>query len=124
MSGTSTIQQFQRYVWESLPPRREVIGREMVDDVVLVAIQLWPVEYLSQSDTKSQEQAVILAALSADVRRILEAVYGEERFRGYRMLGLTPMAMTVIGVMHGWWHRRKDNRAKMNTWRRRWVVDE
>lgn len=94
-----------------------------MDDIVLVAIQLWPVEHLSQVDSRSQEQAVVLAALSADVRRILEAIYGEERFRGYRMMGLSPMVLTVISVMHDWWHRRKDNRAKMNTWRRRWVVE-
>lgn len=123
MSGTSTIQQFQRYVWGSLSHRREVIGREMVDDVVLVAIQLWPVEHLSQVDAKSQEQAVILAALSADVRRILEAIYGEDRFRGYRMLGLSTMVLSVISIMHDWWYRRKDNRAKMNTWRRKWVIE-
>lgn len=123
MSGTSTIQQFQKYVWDGLPARREVVGREMVDDIVLLSIQLWPVEHLSQSDPNSQEQVVILAALAADVRRILELIYGEERFRGYRTLGVGPTIMRVIELVYGWWHRRKDNRAKVNTWRRKWVIE-
>ena len=99
------------------------MGREMVDDIVLVAVQLWPVEHLSQADANSQEQVVVLAALAADVRRILEAVYGEDRFRGYRLLGVNQAILRVIEAIHGWWHRRKDNRAKMNTWRRKWVVE-
>lgn len=124
MSGTSSLPQFQRYVWECLPIRKEAVDREVIDDVVLVAIQCWPVEHLAQTQHGSQEELIVLSVVSADIRRILTFVYGEDRFRGYWLIGLRSLMPQVVSVINGWWQRRKDNRAKINTWRRKWMVDE
>jgi hypothetical protein len=124
MSGTSNLPQFQRYVWENLPIRREAVDQEVIYDVVLVAVQFWPVEHLSQTDRNSQEEAIVLSVLTNDVRRVLTFVYGDERFRGYWLIGLRSLLPQAIGVINDWWQRRKDNRAKINTWRRKWVIDE
>jgi hypothetical protein len=123
MSGTSTIQQFQRYVWECLPIRKEAVDREMIDDVVLVAIQFWPVAHLAQTQPGSQEEAIVLSVLSKDIRRVLQFVYGEERFQGYYLIGLRSLIPQSVNVINQWWQSRKDNRAKINTWRRKWVAE-
>lgn len=124
MSGTSSLSQFQRYVWESLPIRREAVEREVIDDVVLVAVQLWPVEHLSHAGHDTPEERVVLGVLTNDIRRILSCVYGEERFKGYWIIGARMLTPQAVSVINQWWRRRKDNRAKINTWRRKWAVDE
>ena len=123
MSGTSTIQQFQRYVWECLPIRKESVDRELINDVVLAAIQFWPVELIAQTQPGSQEEAIVLSVLSQDIRRVLQFVYGDERFRGYYLIGLRTLIPQSVNVINQWWQSRKDNRAKINTWRRKWVVE-
>ena len=123
MSGTSTIQQFQRYVWECLPIRKESVDRELINDVVLAAIQFWPVEHLAQTQPGSQEEAIVLSVLSKDIRRVLQFVYGDERFQGYYLIGLRTLIPQSVNVINQWWQSRKDNRAKINTWRRKWVVE-
>lgn len=123
MSGTSNLPQFQRYVWESLPVRREVIGREMVDDAVLVAVQHWPTESLSECDHNSKEELVLMSDLATDISRILTVVYGDDRYRAVWLLGLRSLIYQTLAVITDWWRRRKDNRAKMTTWRRKWVIE-
>ena len=123
MSGTSTIRQFQDYMWNSLPVRRAAVGREVIDDVVLLAIQFWPVEELSQAAPRSKEEFVSLADLADDIRRVFVLVYGLERVEALLLLGLDKINPLVIDNLCDWWRRRKDNRAKLIIWRRRWRSD-
>lgn len=123
MSGTASLQQFQRYVWESLPIRKEAIEREVIDDLVMIAVQCWPAEKLSQTDTGTQEELVVLSSVSADIRRMLTLIYGEDRFRACWIVALRSLIPQAVGVINHWWQRRKDNRAKLNTWRRKWSVE-
>lgn len=121
MSSTATIPQFQRYVWESLPIRKEAIDREFVDDLVLITIQQWPAEELSQASPGSAEEADAIRRLQWDIRRIMELTYGQDRFMGYWLLGARTVIPQLVEVIRRWWRRRKDNRAKIVIWRRRWV---
>jgi hypothetical protein len=120
-NSTATLPQFQTYVWNMLPVRREAVGREIVDDIVLVAVQLWPSEALSQLEPGSSEEADELRRLAWSIRRILEFVYGSTRFNGYWLLGANSVVLIIIEVMRVWWRKRKDNRAKIGIWRRRWT---
>ena len=121
MSSTATIPQFQRYVWESLPIRREAVDREFMDDLVLIAIQQWPSDELSQATPGSAEEADAMRQVQWDIRRIMEFTYGQERFNGYWLLGARTLIPQAVEVVRQWWRRRKDNRAKVSIWRRRWV---
>lgn len=117
---TATLQQFQRYVWETLPIRKSVVGREIVDDAVTLAIQQWPSEELSMVDAKSPQEIAILHRVAWDVRRMLELLYGAERFLGFWLVGMRALLPHLIDVVRDWWRRRKDNRAKVIIWRRKW----
>lgn len=121
MASTSTLSQFQRFVWESLPIRREAIDHEFVDDLVLIAVQQWPSEELSQAPPGSEEEAELLRRLQWDIRRMLELTYGQERFNGYWILGARAMIPLAAEVILKWWRRRKTNQAQIGIWRRRWV---
>jgi hypothetical protein len=99
---------------------RSIVGREVVDDAVMIAVQQWPSDELSQAASKSPEEMVLMHRLAWDVRRMMELLYGAERFLSDWMIGLRFLIPQMLGVMRDWWRRRKDNRAKVITWRRKW----
>ena len=119
---TATIQQFQRYVWETLPVRKAAVGPEIVGDAVLIAVQHWPSDRLSEVDPNSPAEVDLMHRLGWDIRRILECIYGSERFVGYWLIGLRTLIPQLIDVVRVWWRKRKDNRAKIGIWRRKWAV--
>lgn len=118
---TTTLSQFQSYVWESLPIRKAVLDREVVDDIVLLAVQQWPIEQFSSVEPGSQEEHVVLHAVAWDVRRMIELLYGHDRFVGYWLIGMRVLLPYTLEIMLKWWRKRKDNRAKIILWRRKWV---
>ena len=121
--STSNVPNFQRYCWDMLPIRREAVDKESIYDCILVAIQLWPVERLSQIEPGTIEEAEVLADMTYDIHRMLNFIYGEERWLGYRIIGIDCLLPELIAIMCYWWRRRKDNRAKIILWRRKWVTD-
>lgn len=118
---TATLPQFQNYVWELLPIRKEAVGRELVNDIVLAAVQFWPNDELSESATGSAEEATEMRRVAWSVRRVLEFVYGYDRFQGYWLMGAKSILSMVLEIIRMWWRRRKDNRAKITIWRRKWI---
>lgn len=123
MGGTATIEELQRYVWELLPTRKLAIDREIANDAIIVAVQCWPVELLSQAAVGSQECVQALNSLVNDIRRMLSCIYGADRFMAYWTVGLRTLIPNAVEIIYDWWRRRKDNRAKIITWRRKWVVE-
>ena len=119
--STATIPAFSKYCWDLLPVRREAVDKESICDCILVAIQHWPVEKLSQAQPMTIDEADCLADVAMDVHRVLSCVYGEERWEGYRVIGIDCLLPELLVVMCQWWRRRKDNRAKIILWRRKWV---
>lgn len=122
-SQTATLPQFQTYVWELLPIRKEAVGRELVNDIVLAAVQFWPNDELSESATGSAEEATEMRRVAWSVRRVLEFVYGYDRFQGYWLMGAKSVLSMVLEIIRMWWRRRKDNRAKITIWRRKWIYE-
>lgn len=121
--STSNVQNFQKYIWGMLPIRREVVDEESVHDCIIVAIQLWPVEKLSQAEPGTMSEAEALLETVSDIHRVLSFVYGEDRWLGYRIIGIDCLLPELLAIMCHWWRRRKDNRAKIILWRRKWVTD-
>ena len=121
--STSNVQNFQKYIWGMLPIRREVVDEESIHDCILVAIQLWPVEKLSQAEPGTMEEAEALLETVISIHRVLDFVYGANRWLGYRIIGIDCLLPEMLAIMCHWWRRRKDNRAKIILWRRKWVTD-
>jgi hypothetical protein len=118
--ATATLQQFQRHVWDALPVRKAAVGPEIISDAVMIAVQQWPSEPLSMVDRASPAEADLMHRLGWDIRRMLELLYGYERFVGFWLIGLKTLVPQVIEVIRVWWRARKDNRAKISVWRRKW----
>ena len=121
--ATTTLSQFQQYVWDRLPPRREVAGREMVDDLVALAIQEWPVDLLSQADPDSTAQVEAMREMVVSMKRQAEFIYGQKRFAGVWFVALQMLIPIIVQVILEWWRHRKVNRSRLTIWRRRWRTD-
>ena len=122
--STANVPQFQKYCWGMLPIRREAVDEGSVFDCILVAIQTWPVERLAQTEAGTIEEAEALTETAYDIHRVLEFVYGDERWKGYRTIGIDCLLPELLAIMCHWWRRRKDNRAKILLWRRKWVMSD
>ena len=123
MTLSTELLQFQEYVWESLPVRKEVAGKEIVDDLVLVLVQLWPDTYLEACDRGSSGDTVCMESLAADSERLMTVLYGDDRYRVMWMLAMNLITHKTINLMNDWWRRKKANRAKLEEWRKNWVTE-
>lgn len=119
----ATLQQFQNYVWEQLPPRRTAAGREVVSDLVALAVQEWPVEALSTVEPGSKEEAKALRDAAVSIKRQAEFMYGQKRFAGLWVIALQILIPIIVQKMLEWWRRRKDNQRRLLSWRRKWRAD-
>lgn len=120
----STLNQFQQYVWEQLPPRREVAGREVVSDLVALAIQEWPADVLSQAEPGSPEEREALRGLLVSMKRQAEFMYGQKQFAGLWIIALQILLPIIVKMILEWWRKRKDNRRRLLMWRRKWRAND
>lgn len=116
--------QFQTYVWNELPSRRARVGREMVFDIVALAIQEWPSELLSQCDKHSVEETKALADLASNIKRQAQLLYGEKRFKSLWIIALQLLLPLILEIVLDWWRERKTNRGKVTLWRRHWKIEK
>lgn len=123
MDKTTTLKQFQQYVWDQLPPRRLKAGQEVVGDIVALAIQEWPVDLLVKYENNPEERDEILRKLALSIKRQAEFVYGQKRFAGLWIAALQILIPIIVQIILDWWLKRKDNQARLIIWRRRWKVD-
>jgi hypothetical protein len=123
MHNSATFKKFSAFVWQRMPVRKIVLGKEAVADIVMIAVQMWPVERLSQAEHASEEEADALRVLCEDIMRIMQFVWGEERYRAFTLLGIETCIPHVIDIIAEWWRGQKTRRGKLNNWRRKWVVD-
>lgn len=121
--STSTLGQFQQYIWNQLPPRRTAAGQEVVRDLVTLAVQEWPDETLAQCDPGSPQEFEAIKGVIVSVKRQAEFLYGQRKFAGLWMVALNILIPVIVQAILDWWRRRKDHRRRLNMWRRRWKVD-
>lgn len=123
--STTTLPQFQEYVWNQLPERqRERAGREMVNDLVAVVVQEWPDDQLSQSSSGGDMEAATLGELRKTVTRHMQLMYGDKEDEKYGfawVIILQIILPIVINKVLEWWRKRKENQGRIRIWRRKWV---
>lgn len=122
MAGaTTTLQQFQEFVYDQLPFNKGRVGREVIYDAVAVAVQEWPDKELLTAGAGSPEEEQATAELAKSIRRHLEVTYGEERFGVLWLIALQLLMPYIIEAILKWWRRRKEHKARIRIWRRKWV---
>lgn len=118
---TRTLEQLQEWVWSELPVRKNVAGKEAVCDAVSAAVHEWPDEELSSSPAGGEREMAAMLGLSKSVRRHMALVYGEKQFGSMWVIALQILLPLIVDLVLKWWRRRKEHRARIRVWRRKWV---
>ena len=113
-----TLTDLQEQCWASLPPiRKRLVGRQVVDDFVHLAVENWAGEYLNACQDNEQRQ-VYVHALLQQVKRGHQVMSGREHHEyGFVWVFLLQaVASAVIQWLVTWWLERRANRALMTVW--------
>ena len=115
-----TQQELRDQLWRELPVlRRNIVGRERVDDMITIAIEQSPLESLLHASQGSNEQNVALEAWGQSVRLGYGLLYGEEsQFGPLFWILVSPLIQYLIQRLMEWWFESHANRVKMAGWRK------
>jgi hypothetical protein len=118
---TRTLEQLQEWVWSELPIRKNLAGKEAVFDAVSAAIHEWPDEALSAARAGGDDEMASMLQLSHSVKRHMALVYGDKKFGSVWIVALQILLPIIVDLILKWWRRRKEHRARLRMWRRKWV---
>jgi hypothetical protein len=115
-----TQQELRDQLWSELPVlRRNLVGREKVDDVITIAIEQCPLEFFQHISQGSNEQGVVLAAWGQSVNRGYRLLYGEEaQFGPLFWILISPLIQYLLKRLLEWWFESRVNRVKMAGWQK------
>ena len=105
------------HVRRRLPVRARLVGKERLNDLVLIAVTEWPIEPLMAASRGSVEEEKILDATTKRVTATYEALRGSEQTYGFFWTLILSAAVSAI-VQHilEWWLSRSANRVKLAGW--------
>lgn len=107
-----TLQDLQNQIWHDLPLRKRVAGRDTIDDLVQLAVENWPTEYMNHA-TSNQERRVVAAEVERSVKRMHHACTRTDSV-SYGILWsllLQGLVSAIVEWLVRWWLERRDNRA-------------
>lgn len=117
-----TIEDLQDRIWDELPLlRRSLVGRDRVDDLVLVAVEQSPIEFISHLEPESPECAVVSAAWGQSVKRGYCLLYPE--MGPIFWLLISPVLQVILRRLLEWWWESSKNRILLAGWKRRLYGD-
>jgi hypothetical protein len=112
----------QEKMWRELPFfRRNVVGRDRIDDLVTIAIEQSPIEFIQHISQGSNEEEVLIATWSRSVKRSYCLVRGadEAEFGPLFWLLISPLLQILLQKLLEWWFESRTNRVLMAGWQRR-----
>lgn len=96
------------YVWQRLGPKKHLVGKGRVTELVGMAVETWPSEVLGECRDDADRQVVAEVTVGGIRRRIRQREYGM-----LWTLLLTALASAVFQVILRWWLERRSNRVMM-----------
>jgi hypothetical protein len=117
----ATYAKFQQQVWDALPLRKLLAGRERVNDCLAILVQEWPDDQFAQSDAADRKaEGIVVRGLMQSVKRHLHLAYGEKEFGFIWTIILQALIWEIIKLILQWWREKKDNRVAMLQWQKQW----
>ena len=133
MPRPTSFKTLQEYVWQKLPRRRTMVGKEAVFDAVSVAVQEWPSQkfeafadlaVLSEPGEASSQETAALKDLEGNIKRQMDLVYGDRKFGFVWVIALQFILPIIIRVIYDWWKKRKQNSDLLSSWQSKLVGDD
>lgn len=110
---------FREDIWAKLPAKKHKVGREVVFDIIDAAVQEFPIEEYSQSDSGDTAELKASWELCKSIKRHSAVLYGE-KFGSLWLIALQILVPIIIELILQWWRRDGKNRRRLANWRRRW----
>lgn len=107
-----TLADLQSEIWRSLPLRKRVAGRDTINDLVQLAVESWPTEYMTHA-TSDNERRVVAAEVERSVKRLHHACTQVDSV-SYGVLWtllLQGLVSAIVEWLVRWWLERRANRA-------------
>jgi hypothetical protein len=116
-----TLKDLQEEVWSGIPYiKRKLIGRERVDDLVMLAVEQCPLDLCQHFEPGSKECDVVCAAWSESARRSYCLLYGgdENTFGPLFWILVSPVMSYIMQRILEWYFETKSHRATLRRWKR------
>lgn len=107
-----TLHELQSQIWQDLPIRKRIAGRDTINDLVQLAVESWPVEYMTHA-TSDTERQIVAKEVERSVKRLHHActnVDGVSYGVVWNLL-LQALVTGIVQWMLKWWLDRRANRA-------------
>lgn len=115
------IDDLQELVWDRMPARKYVAGREFIYDLTLAAIQEWPAEKMLHIQSGTSAEVLQMNELKASLKRHITLTHGHEQRYGFIWtLVLSAVISELVRVLLNWWWNNRKNREHMAEWQKRW----
>lgn len=117
-------------MWDALPLRKFLAGRERVYDCISVVVQEWPddefalAEVAMKDSGDRKKQSVVIKDLMLNVKRHLHLAYGEVEFGFIWTIILQALLWELIHLICEWWRKRSENRMALLKWQKQWRENE
>lgn len=115
----TVFDKFCEDIWSRLPEKKHKVGKEVIFDLIASAVQEFPVEEYSQSQSGDSSDLKASWELCKSMKRHAALMYGE-KFSSLWLLALQILVPIIINLILEWWRRDKRNRKRLAFWRRNW----
>lgn len=104
----------------SVPPlRRRILGRERVNDIITMAIENAPIEYINHVVVEGDGQEVLLKSWEADVKRCYCLICGDEvTFGPLFWILIGPIVQLLLKKLLEWWFESSSHRVLLAGWKK------
>lgn len=109
-----------QWVWQQLPMRKVMIGRQRVRSLTDLAIENWePQNFAAAAGSETQQELVVRSVVNS-IRR-MDEVMAEEDTKQYGfiwMLLLSGLVSLIVQLILKWWSAEEKNRVLMAGWQK------
>jgi hypothetical protein len=112
-----TVADLKLWVWRHLGLRRHLVGRQVVDDFVELAILHWEPEHLNHCHDDRQ-RGIVCESVLRSVKRGYQVVSDRDpqEYGIFWAIVLQAVASLVVQLILRWWLETRMNRVRMLVW--------
>lgn len=113
-----TLAALQDQVWRDLPLRKRIVGKQVVNDLVQLTVESWPVDYMNHA-ADDAERRIVCIEIERSVKRLYFACSGTDAITMGILwtFVLQALASLIVQRILEWWLERRANRALLVAWK-------
>jgi hypothetical protein len=121
-----TIDELKELAWLELPVlRRNLVGRDRIDELVTIAVEQCPIQFIEHVSDGGCQRDVILSAWGQSVKKGHCLLHGENNvtFGPLFWVLVGPLLQIMLKKLLEWWFESSRNKLLMAGWQRSMTRD-